>query len=63
MTKLKGPIRREVTVPGIPRPVVIEIDPETKRLGFRERGARTTYYLPIMTAFSLAIRDTEGRKR
>ena len=63
MTPLKRPIRREVVVPGIPRPVIVEIDPETKRLGFREKGARTTYYLPIKTAFSLAIMDAEGRKR
>jgi hypothetical protein len=42
-------------VPSVPRPVIIEIDPETKRLGFREHGCHRTYWLPIATAFRMAI--------
>ena len=56
MTTLKKSIRREVDVHGIPRPVIIEIDPETKRIGFREHGCRRTYWLPIATAFAMAVR-------
>ena len=59
MTKLTKPISREVDVPRM-RPVIIEIDPESKRLGFHEKGCRTTYWLPIATAFTLAVRASEG---
>ena len=61
MTRLAKSIRRELDVPSVPRPVVIEIDPETKRIGFRERGCRRTYWLPIATAYAMAIR-TDSRE-
>lgn len=60
MTKLAKPIEREVSCYGT-RPVIIEIDPETKAIGFHEKGCRRVYRLPIMTAYAMAIRaDTKG---
>jgi hypothetical protein len=58
MTKLLKSIKREVSVYGT-RPIIIEIDPETKRIGFHEKGCRKTYWLPIVTAFAMAIRAEE----
>jgi hypothetical protein len=55
MTRLTKPIKREVAVPRM-RPVIIEIDPETKTLGFHEKGCRRVYRLPIATAFMMAVR-------
>ena len=60
MTKLTRPIKREVPVPRM-RPVIIEIDPATARIGFHEKGCRKTFWLPIATAFAMAVR-TEGGK-
>lgn len=54
MTTLTRPIKREVDVPRM-RPVIIEIDPETKTLGFHEKGSRHVYRLPIATAFRMAV--------
>jgi hypothetical protein len=60
MTKLAKAIKREVDCHGT-RPVIIEIDPETKTIGFHEKGCRRVYRLPIMTAYAMAIRtDTKG---
>ena len=60
MTRLKKKIRREpVNIPSINRPVIIEVDPETKRLGFREKGCRRTFWLPIKTAYMMAVMSEE----
>jgi hypothetical protein len=60
MTTLTKPIKREVAVPRM-RPVIIEIDPETAKLIFREKGCRTAYSLPIATAYMMAIRTSEEK--
>jgi len=61
MTALTKTIKREVTVPRINRPVIITIDPDTKRLGFHEKGCRKVFWLPIATAFEMAVRsDNRG---
>lgn len=53
MTTLTRPVRREVNA-HYHKPIIVEIDPE-RGLGFREKGARKTYYLPVMTAYRLAV--------
>jgi hypothetical protein len=58
VTKLARPLVREVDVPRM-RPVIIEIDPETKTLGFHEKGCRKVYRLPIATAFRMAVLSTD----
>lgn len=55
MTTLTKPLKRSVVVPPCMRPVIIEIDPETKTLGFHEKGCKKVYRLPIATAFRMAI--------
>ena len=59
MTKLKKKVKRELDIPSINKPVVIEVDPETKRLGFREKGCRRTFWLPIKTAYMMAVMSDE----
>jgi hypothetical protein len=60
MTTLTKSIKREVAVPRM-RPVIIEIDPERASIGFHEKGTRRTFWLPIMTAYAMAVRtDKEG---
>ena len=59
MTKLDKRIRREISIPRINRPVIVELDPETKRIGFHEKGCRKTYWMPLQTAFTLAILNDE----
>ncbi len=61
MTKLTKAVKRELTVPSVNRPVVVEIDPETKTLGFHEKGCRKVYRLPIQTAFMMAILTEKKR--
>jgi hypothetical protein len=61
MTKLAKPIKREVEVPRM-RPVIIEIDPERAAIGFHEKGCRRTFWLPIMTAFRMAVLIAEKEK-
>ena len=61
MTQLTKPIKREIAIPRISRNVIITIDPETKRLGFHEKGRRAIFWLPIATAFQMAIQlDSRG---
>ena len=55
MTTLTKTIKRSLVIPSINKPVVIEIDPETKTLGFYERGCRKVYRLPIKTAYMMAV--------
>lgn len=63
MIKLIRPIKRSLTIPRISRPVIIEIDPETKTLGFHERGCRKVYRLPIHTAFMMAVMTEEKKEK
>lgn len=58
MTVLTKTIARIVKCHG-GRDVVVVLDGETKRIGFREKGCHTTFWLPIMTAYSMAIRTNE----
>ena len=59
MTTLTRPIKREVAVTRFQKPIVVTLDPDTQRIGFHEKGARTIYWLPIATAYALAIRSQE----
>jgi len=58
MTKLNGKcIKREMTVGGLRRPLVIELDERTQVVRMYEKGSRTHYQLPAMSIFTLMIRD------
>jgi len=57
VTELKGMLEREVNCAHIARPVIVTLDAETKRIGFREKGCRHVYWLPIMAVFAMAVRD------
>ena len=50
-------LEREVNCAHIARPVIVTLDAETKRIGFREKGCRHVYWLPIMAVFAMAVRD------
>jgi hypothetical protein len=56
MTTLKGQLHRTVQCPHMARPIVVTLDAETKRIGFREKGCRHVYWLPIQTIFTMAIK-------
>ena len=62
MTTLKGIVERQTIAPGIGRPVIVTLDAETKRIGFREKGRHKTFWIPIATAFVLAVRAEEKDK-
>ena len=59
MTILKGQVKRRVEVHGITRPVSVILDGDYKRIGFVEKGCHQVYWLPISTAYALAIRASE----
>lgn len=56
MTDLKGQVKRRVDCRGITRPVIVILDAETKRIGFKELGSHKVHWIPIATAFAMAIR-------
>jgi uncharacterized ParB-like nuclease family protein len=46
------------------RPIVLELDPRTPTLvGFRLKGTRSTYYLPIDHCFREAMRNELARRK
>ncbi len=57
MTKLASKVvRREIDLrPAILRPVIIEIDGDSKVIRIREKGCREPHTIPILTVFKLAI--------
>jgi len=59
MTTLHKPLKREVAVGGIRRPLIIHLDPESQRVGISEKGCRTIYWLRLQTLYALAIRAKE----
>jgi len=59
VTTLTRPIKREVPVGGIRRPLVVTLDPETKRIGIAEKGCRKVYWIALATVYALAIRAEE----
>lgn len=61
MTKLTKVVKRSVAVPNIIRPVNVTLDPETKSIGFAEKGCHKIYWLPIYTAYLMAIRVSERK--
>lgn len=61
MTQLKRPLRREVSVGGIRRPLVIHLDPEAQRVGVSEKGCKKVYWMRLQTLYALAIRAEERR--
>ena len=60
MTLLKKAVRREVSA-HYHKPIIVEIDPE-RGLGFREKGTRKTFYLPVLTAFKMAVLSDKAQK-
>lgn len=49
---------------GRTRSVIVELDPSTPTLiGFRLKGTRSTYHLPIAHAFREAMRNELARRR
>jgi len=59
MTTLHKPLKREMSVGGIRRPLVIHLDPESQRVGVSEKGCRTVYWMRLQTLYALAIRANE----
>lgn len=57
MTRLDKSISREMTLPGVLRPVAVTIDPETREIGFREKGCRKTYWYSLKAVYIAAIKD------
>ena len=63
MTKLNGKsISREMTVGGLRRPLVIELDERTQVIRMHEKGSRTHYQLPAMSIFTMMIRQGDTSK-
>lgn len=60
MTILSKPVKREVNA-HYHKPIIVEIDPE-RGLGFREKGTRKTFYLPVMTAYRMAVLTDKKEK-
>lgn len=60
MTKLSKPLKREVSVSRIRRPVIVEIDPRAQKITLREKGLRNGYSIPILTPYSLLVRGETG---
>jgi hypothetical protein len=57
VTTLRKPIKREVEgIGGVRRPIIVTLDPETKRIGLSEKGCRKVYWIAIQTVYALAIR-------
>lgn len=59
MTKLNKPLKREVSIARIKRPIIISIDPETKILSLREKGARRGYNISIISLYALLVRESK----
>ena len=59
MTTLTRPIKREVSVGGIRRPLIVHLDPDSKRIGISEKGCKRVYWIAIQTVYALAIRAEE----
>lgn len=59
MTTLTRPIKREISVGGILRPIIVHLDPAGKRIGISEKGCHHVYWLPLATVYALAIRAEE----
>ena len=63
MTKLNGKcIKREMSVGGLRRPLVIELDESTQSVRMWEKGSRTHYYLPALTVYGMMIRQGDTSK-
>ncbi len=63
MTKLNGKcIKREMTVGGLRRPLVIELDERTQVIRMHEKGSRTRYYLPALAIYGMMIRQGDTSK-
>jgi hypothetical protein len=62
MTVLTKTITRIIECHG-GRQVVVALDGESKRIGFREKGCHKTFWLPVMAVYSMAIRSDEPDKK
>ena len=62
MTKLTKPIEREIKLGICYRPVCVRLDPDSKRIFFREKGCKHSYSLLIGTAYRMAILATDKAK-
>ena len=56
MTTLTKPIKREISVPPVRRPIIVLIDPETKEIRLREKGCRTEYAIHVATLYALLVK-------
>ena len=58
MTKLNGKsIKREMIVPRLRRPLVIELDERTQVVRMWEKGCREHYFLPALAIYEMMIRQ------
>jgi hypothetical protein len=56
MTKLNKPIRRELSLPKINRPIILTVDPDLKQITLREKGCHEDYSIGILELYCLLIR-------
>lgn len=60
MTNVDRKLARQSCVPmhsgGRHRPIIIELLPPGELIGFRLKGMRTTYYLPVKTCYLEALK-------
>jgi len=56
MTKLNKPVKREISLPKIKRPIIVELDPEAKTITLREKGGRKGYSILIMALYTFLVR-------
>ena len=56
MVKLNKPLKREISLPKIRRPIIVELDPESQEITLREKGARKGYSIPIATLYVILVK-------
>ena len=60
MTTINRPLRRESGSTGYSRgrarPIIVELSPPGRLVGFRLKGERKTYYLDVGVCYGLAVR-------
>jgi hypothetical protein len=63
VTTLTRPLRREVQLRGIARPVIITLDDGLKAITFREKGCHVEFSLPMLTAYANAVLVSERKEK
>ena len=59
MTKLNRKVSREVEIHPPFRPIIVEIDPETKGISLHEKGCHKKYGISIEALFILLVRGAK----